>query len=298
MSDHTEFSELEERLRAYGDHPVESALQSQHLTAMATTAAPVRRSSVAHKLRVAGALMGGFFLGSTGLAFAGALPDQAQDIAQEALARVGVEVEGGTVRFQGDDITPCPAPEGGGEWRNHGHYVRSQPEELREAAGESDCGKPLVAVMNKRTAGDNGDVDEARERDECAANGQAIAEANRGRRGRPENAGQPDQAGQPAATGKPECTPAGEGDQGDANDAVIEPEATPAEPEAKPVETPVAPPEQTGDEAGDTQGVQGDTPAVDDDEVSEDDTVPEEGTVPEETPPADPGTEEEAPPED
>lgn len=312
MSD-SEFSELEARLRSYGGHAVAPATQSQHLTTMASVAAaPARRSSVAHKLRVAGALVAGFFLGSTGLAFAGALPDPAQDAAQGAFARVGVNVPAGTERYQGAE---CGEPEGGGEWRNHGHYVRSQPEAAREAAGESDCGKPLQSLEN---GGDDADVESegAGEPNDCAAKGQAIAGANKERRAKPDNPGKPAHAGKPETTGKPACTPDGgneTSEQGDANDAVTpQNEGTPADPDEKPVETPAGPPDDTGGDAGDSQGVKGDTPGAEEGEVPEETpssegagNVPEEtppsdageGNVPEQTPPAGAG-DEEAPPED
>lgn len=299
MSD-SEFPELEERLRTYGGNAVDPAVQSQHLTAIAHAAPVRRRSSLAHKVRVAGALIGGFFLGSTGLAFAGALPDTAQDAAQEALSRVGITVQGGTERYQGAE---CGTPDGGGEWRNHGHYVRSQPEAEREAAGESDCGKPLVSVGKSDNETDNEtDNEGAGEPNECAADGQAIAEDNKARRGKPDNPGKPDHAGKPDQAGKPECAPEGGNEaqeNSDANDAVTDsqPSSTPAEPEEKPVETPEEPPATAGDDAG-TQGVT-DTPSDDEGEVPEE-TPPSEadaGNVPEETPPADEEAEE-APPED
>jgi len=291
----SEFPELEERLRSYGGNAVDPAVQSQHLTTMAS-AAPVRHSSLAHKLRVAGALMGGFFLGSTGLAFAGALPDTAQDAAQEALARVGISVQGGTERYDGVE---CATNRPNGGWRNHGHYVRSQPEDQREAAGESDCGKPLVSVDKD----DNG-LEDAGEPNECAAAGQAIAEVAKEQRGKPANPGRPSHANKPDQTGKPACTPDGgsetSSEGSDANDAVTnQPESTPVEPDAKPVEPPEAPPVEEGDDAGDTQGVT-EAPSTDEGEVPEE-TPPAEGdpgNVPEETPPVDGDAEEDSPPED
>jgi hypothetical protein len=300
----SDFSELEDRLRAYGAKPVDSGVQSEHLTAIAQVATPPRRSSLAHKLRVAGALVAGLFIGSTGLAAAGALPDAAQDAAHGALARVGVNVPLGTERYQGAE---CGTPEGGGEWRNHGHYVRSQPEAEREAAGESDCGKPLNSVGK----GEGDENEGAGEPNDCAASGQAIADAAKARNGKPENPGKPDHAGKPEQTGKPECTPEGgsEPEESGANDAVTEPEtqSAPADPEAKPVETPVGPPDSSGEDTGDTQGVPAETPGAEEGNVpeetppsetpgAEEGDVPEEDNVPEETPSSE--TEEDAPPED
>src|SRR5688572_17648172 len=65
---------LTSRLRALGSLPVDPATQSQHLTAMAeAAAAPSLGATLGSRLRLAGALVLGFLLGTTGLASAGAL---------------------------------------------------------------------------------------------------------------------------------------------------------------------------------------------------------------------------------
>src|SRR5688572_16756623 len=66
--------ELTERLRALGRRPVDPALQSQHLTAMAAVpASSPLRSLLAGRVKIALAVIGGFLVGATGLASAGAM---------------------------------------------------------------------------------------------------------------------------------------------------------------------------------------------------------------------------------
>jgi hypothetical protein len=77
------------RLRALGADPIEPHLAGHHLTAMAT--APVRTKRFG-PVAVAAATVVGFLVGSTGLAAAGALPGQGQDVAAVVLAQVGVDV--------------------------------------------------------------------------------------------------------------------------------------------------------------------------------------------------------------
>lgn len=137
-------SAMEARLRSLGEQPIDPPTQSAHLTAMAV--ARPARSGLRDKLKVAAALAGGFLLGSTGLAFAGALPAPAQDVASEAMARVGVEVPTGTERYFG---TECVAAEGGGHARNRGLYLkqeRAKGAAALDAAKASDCGKPVVSL--------------------------------------------------------------------------------------------------------------------------------------------------------
>ncbi|MFZ6003709.1 MAG: hypothetical protein ACOYXM_07205, partial [Actinomycetota bacterium] len=121
---------LQERLARLGTRPLDSARQSADLTAMASVRPlPGMRS----KLRLAGALLAGLLIGSTGLAAADALPDPAQHVAHNVLDRVGVDVPD-PERYHG--------PECGTEAkRNHGAYVRDD-----HTLAKGDCGKPIQAT--------------------------------------------------------------------------------------------------------------------------------------------------------
>ncbi len=109
MNEHTDpDATLARRLGALGSQPVEPAVASQHLTAMASV--PARPAGgLRQKLQVAGALVAGLLIGSTGLAVAGALPDPLQDASSTALGKVNLDVPAGTERFDGigtSDVVP------------------------------------------------------------------------------------------------------------------------------------------------------------------------------------------------
>lgn len=125
--------ELEQRLRALGSRPVDPAVAEEHHLAMrGVVPSPPRRFQFGWRAVTAAALVG-FLAGSTGLAAAGTLPDPAQDLAHDVLARVGVDVPRST--------EGCPE---GQTYRNHGEYV-AEVEAAGgdvEAAAHSECGKP------------------------------------------------------------------------------------------------------------------------------------------------------------
>jgi hypothetical protein len=98
-----------------------------------------------HRLKIVAAFAVGLLAGTSGLATAGALPNGAQEVAHRTFGAVGVKVPHGD-RYQG--------PECGGEVKNHGQYVKSQPKEKRAEAAKSRCGKPIQAGT-----GDDGDSD-------------------------------------------------------------------------------------------------------------------------------------------
>lgn len=129
--------DLTERLQAYGAHPVDPPVASRHLTAIASVR-PVRKAR--QRLAVAGALVAGTLIGSTGLAVAGALPKGAQDAASAALAKVNVEVPKGTERYDGAECAgDTPA-------RNRGQYLkqeRAKGAAALAAAKASRCGMPI-----------------------------------------------------------------------------------------------------------------------------------------------------------
>src|SRR5688572_254473 len=105
--------DLERRLGALGREPVDPDTALRHRSAMAAVDAAPARSRFGWRA-VAAAAVVGFLAGSTGLAAAGTLPDPAQDLAHDVLARVGVDVPRST--------EGCPE---GTTFRNHGEYVAS-----------------------------------------------------------------------------------------------------------------------------------------------------------------------------
>jgi hypothetical protein len=136
----TETDPLVDRLHEFGRQPVDPATSSEHLTAMA--AVGTGRGRLSTKLKVGLAFGAGLLIGGSGLASAGALPAPAQKVAHSTLSKVGVNVPGGTARF--NDPAVCgldPATQK--PFRNHGQYVKAHKGD--PAAAESRCGKPLKA---------------------------------------------------------------------------------------------------------------------------------------------------------
>lgn len=139
-----EHDDLHARLRRLGTAPIEPRRQAADLLAMADVATSPRsrtRGFLGSKVRLAAAFLAGLLLGSTGLAAADALPDPAQHVAHNVLARVGVDVPN-PERYHG--------PECGAEvQKNHGGYVRDD-----HALASSDCGKPVRAGDGGQGNGD------------------------------------------------------------------------------------------------------------------------------------------------
>src|SRR5687768_16316019 len=132
-----ENEDLISRLRGFGRRPVDSDVAAGHLSAMEDAAAGAGASwSGRHRLKIVAAFAVGLLAGTSGLATAGALPNGAQEVVHRTLGAVGVKVPHGD-RYQG--------PECGGEVKNHGQYVKSQPKEKRAEAAKSRCGKPIQA---------------------------------------------------------------------------------------------------------------------------------------------------------
>ncbi len=131
---------IADRLRDLGRQPVEPAVASRHLSAMA--AAPSGSSRSRTRLKIGAAFLVGLLVGGTGLASAGALPGPAQDAAHTTLSKVGVKVPQGTERF--NDPAVCGTdPATQQPFRNHGQYVKAHKGD--PAASQSRCGKPLKA---------------------------------------------------------------------------------------------------------------------------------------------------------
>ena len=175
------------RLQALRRKPVDPDTAGRHLAAMAELTESGTPVVLRHRLKIVAAFAVGLLAGTSGLATAGALPHGAQEVAHRTLGAVGVKVPDGD-RYQGQEC--------GGEVKNHGQYVRSQPKENRAEAAGSRCGKPIQAGT--------GDPD-------GAADGKAA-----GCQGPPPWAGKgkPDKAAKAAR--KQACGDAGKDDEGKA----------------------------------------------------------------------------------
>lgn len=221
------------RLRAMGAQPVDPATMSEHLTALAS--APSSRkwfTALRHRAAVAGALLAGLALGTTGAATAGVLGPM-QSIAHTVAAHVGAEgvvpdsnqsgntkstdntKDAGVLRYR--DATACqlPADNQTATYKNHGQYVKlwvqdaNATDAQKQAAAESDCGKPLSAVNKGSDANDSADTNKP----ETDTNDNSSDCSRSG--------GQSADHGKPATTGKPDCVTAdanASGDHGQSGD--------------------------------------------------------------------------------
>ena len=242
--------DLAERLAALGRRPVSPAVQSAHLTAMASVPASRSfRTSLAGRLKVGAGVLAGFLLGASGLTAAGAMgplqpvaakvasevanvevpqgpKDKAQKAAKAAKAKSAkAQGEGATNKIWGA-ANGCPEQ---GEFRNRGAFLKAAKDAERdddpattellsfEDARKSDCGKGLDA---------DGDVVEPKDEEtkeptdvEGAENGKSDEDH-----------------------GKKDAAPGLE-DKGEPGDKAKGPKD--GEPESKP-ETPAGPPAEAG----------------------------------------------------
>ena len=143
-----EHEDLIARLRALGSQPVSPETSGRHLAAIKAAPEAGSGRSRSQRLRIVAAFAVGLLAGTSGLATAGALPDGPQEVAHRAFGAVGVKVPHGD-RYQG--------PECGGEFKNHGQYVRSQPKDKRAEAAASRCGKPIQAGTGDDSVGGQSD---------------------------------------------------------------------------------------------------------------------------------------------
>jgi hypothetical protein len=129
----TESDDLVARLRALGSRPVDPAVASGHLTAMAAVrpgrARPVGRLQ---RLKVGAAFAAGIVLGGTSLASAGVMGQTVKDKVADAAAHVNVDLPGGTQR----STDGC----GGKTYKNHGDFVK------QGGKPSSNCGKPVNSL--------------------------------------------------------------------------------------------------------------------------------------------------------
>jgi hypothetical protein len=225
----TDFDALQNRLRNLASAPVDDDVAGRHLESLAfaaPAAVPMRSRT---RMVVAGAVVAGSLLGSATLAGAvtGNLPDRAQDVAHEALAKVGVDVpkgqakkadkaeaadtegaedgEKGVERF----LEGCTNPDGSAFTGNHGQYVKAHPDDEatadvdeREEAARSRCGKPIQAGTDEGT-GDEPKTTEDHGKPEAPGRSEEHKPADAGK---PEDTGKPDDAGtgKPQGAGKPD----------------------------------------------------------------------------------------------
>jgi len=158
--------ELTERLSALGQHPVSPALKSEHLTAMAGVARGASwRSMLASRVKLGAAVLGGFLIGTTGLASAGAM-GPFQPIAKTTIeagtpfevpaGKGGNSEEAKKNKGQAKKAAVNAGPKPGKYWgppcvakysmKNRGQYLQSAKAagaDAFKAARESDCGKGL-----------------------------------------------------------------------------------------------------------------------------------------------------------
>ena len=280
--------DLTDRLRALGQRPVDPALRSEHLTAMAGAGrGSAFRTSLAGRLKIGAGVLAGFLLGATGLTTAGALgpvqsiaatavehatplkglPESASTKAKEKadkeakanrLADGSIGTERNWVGCYGTGGEKNVGPFAG----NHGQYLKQERAagRLAEAmdAGK-DCGKP-IGGDDEDEATDQAEKNEAPE----------VEGAEKGKSD--DEHGKADAPGQDKA--KDAKDKAAKGDDADDDEDADEDEAD----EAKPAETGNA----------DAAGQPSTTPAVPD--VANDKAATATDNAPEHTPgsPAEP----------
>jgi hypothetical protein len=179
---------LEERLKALGTQPIDGGLGADHLARMAGAVRSSRRRA---KVRVAGAVVAGCLVATSGLAAAGALPDPAQHLAHRAFDGVGVGVPD-PERYHGPECGPDVK-------KNHGAYVRADHD-----LATSQCGKKTHAGQDGKSADDE---------DEGSSNADAPCE------GPPPWAGKDKESMSPEAKAKAQAERAATcGDEDDADE--------------------------------------------------------------------------------
>ena len=141
----SEYDDLVARLRALGSRPVDPAVASEHLTAMAAVrAGRARPAGRFQRLKVGAAFAAGIVLGGTSLASAGVMGQAVQDKVADAAQHVNVNLPGGTER----STVGCPA---GKTYKNHGQFVKDGGDP------KAPCGKPVKSVDKAQNgADDNG----------------------------------------------------------------------------------------------------------------------------------------------
>jgi hypothetical protein len=244
------------RLHALGEHPVDPALQSAHLTAMAgARGGSAFGRSLAGRLKVAAGVLAGFLLGASGLTSVG-LMGPLQPIAATAVEAVtpinvphGAKDKAADAQDKADKAsrlpdgsigtqriwTNCVAGEDGTFAGNRGQYLkqeRAKGADALAAAKASDCGKPVAG--DDATETDKPDATET-EKPEAQNDGAGKSDEDHGKATAP---GQNKDAGDHGQSG--DHKPEDKGSQPDsAGKSGIDPSApeTPAQPETPAPET-------------------------------------------------------------
>jgi hypothetical protein len=261
--------DLTDRLRALGQRPVDPALQSEHLTALAgVRSGSAFRTALAGRAKVAAGVFAGFLIGATGLTTAGAmgplqpiaadvveaatplkeLPESASAKAKEAREKgaAAKDADGkgsiGTAR----DWEGCVAAEGVGDEAtyagNRGRYLkqeRAKSEAEFEAAKSTNCGKPLAADDDAEDldAAENDGTENQGKGKENAPGLDDDAQRGQSEDKKPEHPGKSEEAPEGAKPGSTPAVPDVADDEADEHtDGVpsAKPGDEPADPEAKP----------------------------------------------------------------
>jgi hypothetical protein len=139
-----EHDDLVARLGRLAQEPVDPAVASRHLTAMAgAPAARARRRGGFARPKLVAAFVAGLVLGGTGLASAGVLGDSVQNRVADTAAHVGVDLPGGTQRSTDGCGTSSHTA-------THGDFVSNGGDP------HSNCGKPLSSVDKSGNHGQSG----------------------------------------------------------------------------------------------------------------------------------------------
>jgi len=281
--------ELTERLAALGRRPVDPAVQSEHLTALAgVRSSSAFRTSLAGRLKVAAGVMAGFLIGATGLTTAGVmgplqpiaadvveratplteLPGSASDSASDKAKAKGLAKAAKDKEQGGDEAGEtggekiwgaahgCPEET---EFKNRGQFLKAAKDKeltglLQEMtfaeARRSHCGKAVDALAET-------DDDKAPIEAPPAIEGEAPKDGpqNGAANGRSEGKGNADDAGAPAEPGRP-----ADADERKPSETGAKPASVPAPPAVEKADDaaelpasrpPGAPAEAGDDEAGD-----------------------------------------------
>lgn len=234
-------ADLAARLRALGTQPVDTALQSEHLTAMAgVRSGSAFRSALGGRVKIGAGVLAGFLLGATGLTTAGAM-GPLQPIASSAVRAVTPldaphgrsadapgkqkdKAEDGDDASDGTESGPKRLGDGRSigtlrNWAgcedndagNRGQYLKA----VREAGGDleaakaSECGKPLAdGATADEPKTDDTTADDAGKPDEPGKSADAATAGDAGKAKAAENKDAArGKAGDAPAGGKPETAP-------------------------------------------------------------------------------------------
>ena len=279
--------DLTERLAALGRQPVAPSVQSRHLTAMSSVAAPRSfRTSLAGRLKVGAGVLVGFLLGASGLTAAGAMgplqpiaaqvasevanvegpqgpKDKAAKAAKAKAAKAAkARLEDGSIGTVRDWSDGCATVEGASTFAgNRGLYLkqeRAKGADALAAAKASTCGLPVGAEQD--TEAPEVESEDETKKDDAGDAGKAGEEHGKATAPGQQDKGEPgdkaqgpkDDAGAQGTEHKRE-TPAGPPADGAGASGITPPvedpeSETPATPDTPNADTPA------GDDSSSTEG--------------------------------------------